>query len=60
MSDVGGNFILDKLKQFCKKMNIEQAISSSYHHQSNRQVEVGIKFMEHTKKNVLKLMEIYM
>ena len=24
MSDVGGNFISDKFKQFCKKMNIEQ------------------------------------
>ena len=32
-SDVGGNFISDKFKQFCKNMNIEQATSSSsYHH----------------------------
>ena len=38
MSDVGGNFISDKFKQFCKNMNMEQAISSWYHHHSNGQV----------------------
>ena len=40
MSDTGGNFISDKLRQFYKFMNIEEATSSSYHHQSNGQVEV--------------------
>ena len=29
-------------------MNIEQATLSLYHHQSNRQVEVHIKFITHT------------
>ena len=36
MSDAGGFFISDKFKKFCKRMNIEQDTSSSYHHQSNR------------------------
>ena len=50
MSDSGGNFISDKFKTFCKSLNIEQAFSSSYHHQSNGQVEVCIKFVKHTLK----------
>ena len=48
MSDPGGNFISDKLKTFCKSLNIEQAFSSSYHYQSNRQVEVCITFVKCT------------
>ena len=36
MSDVGGNFISDKFKQFCKTMNIEQATSSSLMSQTGR------------------------
>ena len=39
MSDSGGNFISAKFKTFCKSLNIEQAFLSSYHHQSNRQIE---------------------
>ena len=39
MSDAGGNFISDKFKQFCKNQTTGQAVSSSYHHQSNGQVE---------------------
>ena len=35
VSDVGMNFISDKLRQLCRQCNIEQAITSSYHHQSN-------------------------
>ena len=50
MSDEDGNFISDKFKQFCKNMNMEQATSSSYYHQSNRQVEAYIKFIKHTMK----------
>ena len=50
MSDVGSNFILDKFKKFCKNMNIEQATSSSYHHESSGQVEACIKFIKHTIK----------
>ena len=40
MSDSGGNFVSDKFKTFCKSLNIEQAFSSSYHHQSNGQVKL--------------------
>ena len=50
MSDAGGNFISDKFKQFCKRMKIEQATSSSCHHQSNRQVEACLKFTKCTMK----------
>ena len=50
MSDSGGNFISDKFKTFCQSLNIEQTLSSSYHHQSNRQVEACIKFVKHTVK----------
>ena len=50
MSDCGGNFILDKFKTFCKTLNIKQAFLSSYHHQSNGQVEVCIKFVKYTLK----------
>ena len=59
MSDAGGNFISGKFKQFCKKINTEQATSSSYHHQSNRQLEACIKFIKCAMKKLLKLMMIY-
>ena len=48
MSDVGGNFISDKLKQSCKNMNMEQATSSLHHY--NGQVDAFIKFIKHTIK----------
>ena len=57
MSDAGGNFISDKFRQFCKRMNIEQASSSSYHHQSNGQVEACIKFIKHTMKKCIETNE---
>ena len=38
MSDAGTNFISDKFKKFCSRLNIEQAVLSANHHQSNRQV----------------------
>ena len=50
MSDAGGTFISEKFKSFCKNLNIEQAVSSSYHHQSNGQVEACIKFIKCTLK----------
>ena len=50
MSDSGSNFISDKFKTFCKSLNIEQAFSSPYHHHSNGQMEVCIKFLKHTLK----------
>ena len=50
MSDVGDNFISDKFKTFCKSPNIAQVFSSSYHHQSNGQVEACTKFVKCTLK----------
>ena len=60
MSDVSGNFISDKFKQIYKNMNIEQATSSLYHCQSNRQVEACIKFIRHTMKKCIETNDIYM
>ena len=53
MSDAGTNFISDRFWQFCKSINVEQVISSAYHHVSNGQVEACIKFIKCTFKNVL-------
>ena len=52
MSDTGTNFVSDKFRQFCSRLNIEQAVSSVYHHQINGQVEACIKFIKCTCKNV--------
>ena len=46
MSDAGTNFVSEKFRHFCKSINIEQAVSLAYHHQSNRQVEACIKFIK--------------
>ena len=51
MSDVGTNLVSDRFQQFCKTINIEQAVASAYHHQSNEQVKACIKFIKHTFKN---------
>ena len=53
MSDAGGNFISDKFKRLCHSMNIKQAVSSSYCHNSNGQVEVYFKFIKHTIKKCI-------
>ena len=53
MSDAGTNFVSDRFQQFCKTINIEQAVSLVYHHQSNGQVEACIKFIKCTLINVL-------
>ena len=50
MSDAGTNFVSERFRQFCKSINIEQAVSLAYHHQSNGQVEAYIKFIKHTFK----------
>ena len=50
MSDAGSNFILEKFKNFCNNLNMEQTVSSLYHHQSYRQVEASIKFIKCTIK----------
>ena len=50
MSDAGTNFASEKFRHFCKSINVEKAVSSAYHHQSNRQVEACIKFIKRTFK----------
>ena len=45
ISDTVINFVSDGIKQLCKQLNIDQAIISSYHHQSNGQVEECIKIV---------------
>ena len=59
MSDAGSNFISEKFKSFCNSLNIEQAVLTLYHHQSNRQVEARIKFIKCTIKNAQTLVVIY-
>ena len=39
MSDAGLNFVSDKILKFCNSINVEQAVSLAYHHQSNGQVK---------------------
>ena len=50
MSDAGTNFVSERFRQFCKSINVEQAVPSAYHLQSNRQVEACIKFLKRTFK----------
>ena len=49
-SDPHSNFISEKFRSFYSSLNTEQAVSSLYHHQSNRQVEACIKSIKHTIK----------
>ena len=39
MSDAGTNFVSNRFWQFWKTINVEQAVSLAYHHQSNRTCE---------------------
>ena len=50
MSDAGTSFVSDKFRQFCKTINVEQAVSPVYQNQSNGQVEACIKFVKCTFK----------
>ena len=50
MSDAGSIFISGTFKTFCNRLNMEQAFSLSYHHQSNGQAEACIKFVKCTLK----------
>ena len=50
MSDASTNFVSDRFQKFCRAINVEQATSSVYHHQSNGQVEPCIKFIKRTLK----------
>ena len=55
MSDAGTNFISDRFQQFCATIDVEQAASLVYHHQSNGQVESCIKFIKCTFKKCANL-----
>ena len=46
MSDAGKNCVSDKFQKFSNSINVEQVVSSVYHHQSNGQVEAYIKFIK--------------
>ena len=35
MSDAGTNFVSERFRQLCRSINVEQAVSLAYHHQSN-------------------------
>ena len=50
MSDTGTNFVSERFRQFCKSINVEQAVSLAYHHKSNGQVEACVKFIKCTFK----------
>ena len=50
MSDAGTNFVSDKFWKCCNSINVEQVVSSAYHHQSNCQVGACIKFIKCTFK----------
>ena len=44
-SDAGSNFVSQKFREFCRYLNIQLTIFSSYHYQANGQVETCIKFI---------------
>ena len=45
---LGTNFMAETLKTFCRRINIQQAITLSYHHQNSGRVEACIKFVKCT------------
>ena len=53
MTDAGSNFVSEKFRSFCSSLNIEQAVLSLYHDQSNKQIKVCIKFIKCTIKKCL-------
>ena len=57
--DTGTNFMAETYKNFSRRMNIQQTITSSYYHQSNSQIKACIKFVKHTNGNALTLIETY-
>ena len=59
MSDAGSNFVSEKFRSFCGSLNIQQAVSPLYHHQSNIQLEACIKFIKFTIKNGQTYVVIY-
>ena len=57
--DAGTNFIVEVFIAFCRRMNIQQTITSSYHYQSNGQMEACIKIVKCMIKNALTLIETF-
>ena len=53
MSDAGTNFVSDKFKSSAAGSTWTKAVTSTYHHQSNRQVEACIKFIKHNTKKCM-------
>ena len=51
MSGAGKNFVSDKFQKFCSSINVEQVVSSAYHHQTISRVEACIQFIKQTFKN---------
>ena len=51
MSDTGTNYVSEKFRSFWSRLNINQAVLSAYHHQSNGQLKACIKFIKHIIKN---------
>ena len=54
MSDTGTYFVSEKFRHFCKSINVEEAVSLAYHHQSNGQVEACIKFIKQMFKKCVR------
>ena len=50
VSDEVTNFLSEQFKDFCWHLSTDQAVTFSYHHQSNGQVQACITFVKHTKK----------
>ena len=50
ISDAVMKLTSDMFRQFCRKLNIQLAITPSYHHQNNGQMKVCIKFVNCTIK----------
>ena len=59
VSDAGTSLTSQKFKDFYRKLNIQQTITSLYHQQSSGQVKVCIKFVKCTIKNAFTLIETY-
>ena len=50
MSDASTNFVSEKFKELCRHLNTDQVVTSSYHHQNNRQVETYINLVKNITK----------
>ena len=46
VSDAGMNFVSEQFQDFCRHLNIDQGMTTSYHHHCNGQVEACIKFVK--------------